>query len=107
MLALIIFRMRPLFRQMQERLDEINRVLREQITGVRVIRAFVRDPQERERFAGASTELFDVSLGAGKLMALMFPSGLLVLNLSTTAAVWFGGHPLPGGPLQIRALTAV
>src|SRR5208282_3369264 len=88
--ALIISRMRPLFRQMQERLDNINRVLREQITGVRVIRAFVRDPQERERFRTASTQLFDVSLGAGKLMALMFPSVMLVLNLSTTAVVWFG-----------------
>ncbi len=72
--TLIISRMRPLFRQMQERLDNINRVLREQITGVRVIRAFVRDPQERDRFAVASNQLFDVSLGAGKLMALMFPS---------------------------------
>jgi len=105
-LALIVRRMRPLFRQMQERLDNINRVLREQITGVRVIRAFVRDPQERERFAGASTQLFDVSLGAGKLMALMFPSVLLVLNLSTTAVVWFGGHLVAAGTMQIGSLTA-
>jgi ATP-binding cassette subfamily B multidrug efflux pump len=103
---LIISRMRPLFRAMQERLDNINRVLREQITGVRVIRAFVRDPQERHRFAGASTELFDVSLGAGKLMALMFPSVMLVLNLSTTAVVWFGGHLIADGSMQIGALTA-
>jgi ATP-binding cassette subfamily B multidrug efflux pump len=105
-LALIIVRMRPLFRQMQERLDNINRVLREQITGVRVIRAFVRDPQERDRFAVASTQLFDVSLGAGKLMALMFPSVLLVLNLSTTAVVWFGGHLVADGTMQIGSLTA-
>jgi ATP-binding cassette, subfamily B, multidrug efflux pump len=105
-LTLIISRMRPLFRQMQELLDNINRVLREQITGVRVIRAFVRDPQERERFAAASTQLFDVSLGAGKLMALMFPSVLLVLNLSTTAVVWFGGHLVADGTLQIGSLTA-
>ena len=105
-LALIIRRMRPLFRQMQERLDGINRVLREQITGVRVIRAFVRDPQERERFDRASTQLFDVSLGAGKLMALMFPSVLLVLNLSTTAVVWFGGHLVADGTMQIGSLTA-
>ncbi len=104
-LALIIRRMRPLFRQMQERLDGINGVLREQITGVRVIRAFVRDPQERERFAGASTQLFDVSLRA-ELMALMFPSVLLVLNLSTTAVVWFGGHLVADGTLQIGSLTA-
>jgi ATP-binding cassette subfamily B protein len=105
-LALIIRRMRPLFRQMQERLDNINRVLREQITGVRVIRAFVRDPQERARFSGASNQLFDVSLGAGKLMALMFPSVLLVLNLSTTAVVWFGGHLVADGTMQIGSLTA-
>jgi ATP-binding cassette, subfamily B, multidrug efflux pump len=104
--VLIISRMRPLFRQMQERLDNINRVLREQITGVRVIRAFVRDPQERERFRVASTQLFDVSLGAGKLMALMFPSVMLVLNLSTTAVVWFGGHLIADGSMQIGSLTA-
>jgi len=104
--TLIISRMRPLFRRMQERLDNINRVLREQITGVRVIRAFVRDPQERERFRTASTQLFDVSLGAGKLMALMFPSVMLVLNLSTTAVVWFGGHLIADGSMQIGSLTA-
>jgi len=104
--TLIISRMRPLFRQMQERLDNINRVLREQITGVRVVRAFVRDPHERDRFGEASTELFDVSLGAGKLMALMFPSVMLVLNLSTTAVVWFGGHLIADGSMKIGALTA-
>jgi len=105
-LGLIIRRMRPLFRQMQERLDNINRVLREQITGVRVIRAFVRDPQERQRFRTASTQLYDVSLGAGKLMALMFPSVMVVLNLSTTAVVWFGGHLIADGSMQIGSLTA-
>jgi ATP-binding cassette subfamily B multidrug efflux pump len=105
-IVLIISRMRPLFRQMQERLDGINQVLREQIAGVRVIRAFVREPQERDRFEGASTRLFDVSLGAGKLMALMFPSVMLVLNLSTTAVVWFGGHLIASGSMQIGSLTA-
>jgi ATP-binding cassette, subfamily B, multidrug efflux pump len=104
--TLIIARMRPLFRAMQERLDGINRVLREQIAGVRVIRAFVRDPQERARFAGASTQLFDVQLGAGKLMALMFPSVMLVLNVSTVAVVWFGGHLIADGSMQIGSLTA-
>jgi ATP-binding cassette, subfamily B, multidrug efflux pump len=104
--SLIISRMRPLFRQMQDRLDNINRVLREQISGVRVIRAFVRDPHETQRFAGASTELYDVSLGAGKLMAMMFPSVMLVLNLSTTAVVWFGGHLIADGSMQIGSLTA-
>jgi ATP-binding cassette, subfamily B, multidrug efflux pump len=104
--SLIIARMRPLFRQMQERLDNINRVLREQITGVRVIRAFVREPQERDRFAGASTQLFESALGAGKLMAMMFPSVMLVLNLSTVAVVWFGGHLIADGSMQIGSLTA-
>ncbi len=104
--TVIISRMRPLFKVMQDRLDGINRVLREQITGVRVIRAFVRDAQERDRFAGASTSLFDVSLGAGKLMALMFPAVMLVLNLSTTAVVWFGGHLIADGTMQIGSLTA-
>jgi ATP-binding cassette subfamily B multidrug efflux pump len=105
-LTLIISRMRPLFKVMQERLDNINRVLREQITGVRVIRAFVRDPQERDRFEEASSDLFGVQLGAGKLMAFMFPSVMLVLNLSTTAVVWFGGHLIADGTMQIGSLTA-
>ena len=105
-ISLIIRRMRPLFRLMQDRIDTINRVLREQITGVRVIRAFVRDRHERERFATANTELFDVSLGAGRLMALMFPSVMLVLNLSSVAVLWFGGHLVASGAMQIGALTA-
>jgi ATP-binding cassette, subfamily B, multidrug efflux pump len=104
--SLIIRRMRPLFRLMQERIDVINRVLREQITGVRVIRAFVRDGRERERFAAANTELFDVSLGVGRLIALMFPSVLLVLNVSSIAVLWFGGHLVADGGMQIGALTA-
>ena len=104
--GLIISRMRPLFRLMQTRIDVINRVLREQISGVRVIRAFVRDPLERDRFATANDELFDVSLGVGRLMALMFPSVMLVLNLSTIAVLWFGGHIVASGGMQIGALTA-
>jgi len=104
--ALIISRMRPLFRQMQDRIDQINRVLREQITGVRVIRAFVRDPRERDRFAVASTELYDVSLGTGRLMALMFPSVLLVLNFSSIAVLWFGGQLVASGSMQVGSLTA-
>jgi ATP-binding cassette, subfamily B, multidrug efflux pump len=106
LVTLIIAKMRPLFREMQVRLDGINQVLREQITGVRVIRAFVRDPQERDRFGSASGDLFDVSLGAGKLMALMLPSVMLVLNLSTTAVVWFGGHLIADHTMQIGSLTA-
>jgi ATP-binding cassette subfamily B multidrug efflux pump len=104
--GLIIWRMRPLFRLMQERIDQINSVLREQITGVRVVRAFVRDGRERERFAGASGELLEVSLGTGRLMALMFPSVMLVLNLSSVAVLWFGGHLVASGAMQIGSLTA-
>ena len=95
--GLIITRMRPLFRAMQDRLDEINRVLREQITGVRVVRAFVRDDLEQERFAGASTQLMNVSLGVGRLMALMFPAVMVVLNFSSVAVLWFGGHLVAAG----------
>jgi ATP-binding cassette subfamily B multidrug efflux pump len=104
--SLIIARMRPLFRLMQDRIDGINRVLREQITGVRVIRAFVRDGAERDRFATANSELFDVSLGVGRLIALMFPSVMLVLNLSSIAVLWFGGHLVADGSMQIGSLTA-
>jgi ATP-binding cassette subfamily B multidrug efflux pump len=104
--SLIIRRMRPLFRLMQERIDIINRVLREQISGVRVVRAFVRDGQERERFASSNSDLFDVSLGVGRLIALMFPSVMLVLNLSSIAVLWFGGHLVADGSMQIGALTA-
>ena len=104
--SLIISRMRPLFRLMQMRIDVINRVLREQISGVRVIRAFVRDPLERDRFGAANGKLFDVSLGVGRLMALMFPSVMLILNVSTIAVLWFGGHLVASGSMQIGALTA-
>jgi len=104
--ALIISRMRPLFRQMQERIDEINRVMREQIGGVRVIRAFVREQHESARFTAANTDLYDVSLGTGRLMALMFPAVMMVLNLSSIAVLWFGGHLVADGSMPVGALTA-
>jgi ATP-binding cassette subfamily B protein len=105
-LTLIISRMRPLFRVTQQRIDSINRILREQITGVRVIRAFVRDEREQQRFGVASRELFDVSLATGRLMALMFPAVMLVVNISSVAVLWFGGHRIDSGSMQIGALTA-
>ncbi|MGY0060526.1 ABC transporter ATP-binding protein [Streptomyces sp. LZ34] len=104
--SLIVRQMRPLFRGVQESIDTVNRVLREQITGIRVIRAFVRDEHERERFAGANTELLDVSMKAGRLMALMFPAVMMVVNLSSVAVVWFGGHRIDSEDMQIGALTA-
>jgi ATP-binding cassette, subfamily B, multidrug efflux pump len=102
----IIVRMRPLFRTMQVRIDGINRILREQITGIRVIRAFVRDDHERRRFGSANSELMDVSLAVGRVMAAMFPSVLLVINLSSVAVLWFGGHRIAAGGMQVGALTA-
>lgn len=104
--TLIVGRLRPLFRTMQERLDTVNRVLREQITGNRVIRAFVRDTYEQRRFHGSNTELTDVSLRAGNLLALMFPVVMTVVNLSSIAVVWFGAHRIDSGGMQIGDLTA-
>ncbi|MBB4892017.1 ATP-binding cassette subfamily B protein [Streptomyces olivoverticillatus] len=106
MVSLIVRSLRPLFRGMQERIDTVNRVLREQITGIRVIRAFVRDRHERERFKGANTELFDVAVRTGRLMSTMFPLVMLIVNVSSVAVVWFGGHRIDGGHMQIGAMTA-
>jgi len=103
---LIISRMRPLFRSMQVKIDLINQVLREQIGGVRVIRAFVKDTHERKRFDGASTDLMDVSVRVGRLMALMFPTVMLVMNVSSVAVMWVGGHRIADGDMQIGTLTA-
>ncbi|RST09686.1 ABC transporter ATP-binding protein [Streptomyces sp. WAC05374] len=104
--SLIVKRMRPLFRTMQERLDTVNRVLREQITGNRVIRAFVKDAYERERFERANADLTDVSMSTGRLMALMFPTVMTVVNVSSVAVVWFGAHRIDSGAMEIGALTA-
>jgi ATP-binding cassette, subfamily B, multidrug efflux pump len=104
--SVIIARMRPAFRQMQVRIDKINQVMREQIMGIRVIRAFVRDKHERERFGRANDELLTVSLRVGRLMALMFPTVMLVVNVSSVAVLWFGGHRIESGAMQIGALTA-
>lgn len=104
--TLIVRRLRPLFRAMQERLDTVNRVLREQITGNRVIRAFVRDGYEQQRFRKANTDLTDMALGTGNLLALMFPIVMTVVNLSSIAVVWFGAHRIDSGGMQIGDLTA-
>ncbi|MFH8441255.1 ABC transporter ATP-binding protein [Streptomyces sp. NPDC018026] len=104
--TLIVRRLRPLFRKMQVRLDTVNRVLREQITGNRVIRAFVRDEYEQQRFRKANTELTEVALGTGNLLALMFPVVMTVVNLSSIAVVWFGAHRIDSGGMQIGDLTA-
>lgn len=105
-IILIVSQMRPLFRSMQKKIDLINRILREQIGGVRVIRAFVKDTHERHRFDGASTDLMDVSVRVGKLMALMFPTVMLIMNVSSVAVMWVGGHRIASGEMQIGTLTA-
>ncbi len=102
----IISRMVPQFRRMQVRIDVVNRVLREQITGIRVVRAFVREDAERERFGSANADLTDTALRVGRLMAYMFPTVMLVLNVSSVAVLWFGGHRVAAGEMQVGALTA-
>jgi len=104
--GLIISRMVPLFRRMQERIDRVNRVLREQLTGIRVIRAFVREDVETDRFAVANDQVTETALKAGRLFALMFPIVMLVLNVSSVAVIWFGGFRVDDGSMQIGTLTA-
>ncbi|MFE0174965.1 ABC transporter ATP-binding protein [Streptomyces sp. NPDC059002] len=102
----LLGRMLPLNRLAQTRLDRTNGILREQITGVRVIRAFVRDDRERRRFTEANEELTDVSLRVSRLMAVMFPILMLVIYLSSVAVLWFGGHRIDAGPMAVGALPA-
>ncbi|MGN6782697.1 MAG: ABC transporter ATP-binding protein [Marmoricola sp.] len=105
-IGFVISRMVPSFRLMQERIDEVNRLLREQITGVRVVRAFVREDYETERFRGANDQLTDVAIRAGRWQAAMFPTVMLVANLSSIGVLWFGGHRIQAGEMDIGALTA-
>ncbi|RKE19045.1 ABC transporter ATP-binding protein [Streptomyces sp. TLI_171] len=104
--VVLVGRMRPAFRGMQTRIDAVNRIMREQITGIRVIRAFVKDDHEAKRFTGANGELADYSLRVGRLMALMFPIVMGVVNISSVAVFWFGAHRIESGGMQIGALTA-
>jgi ATP-binding cassette subfamily B protein len=105
-IGLIVSRMVPLFRLMQTRIDGVNRVMREQIGGIRVVRAFVREPVERQRFGVANAELTDTALRAGRLMAFMFPTVMLVFNVSSVAVLWFGAQRIDAGTMQIGSLTA-
>ena len=105
-IGLVIARMVPQFQVMQVRIDRINEVLREQITGIRVVRAFVREPDEGVRFAEANDSLTLTSLRAGRLMAFMFPTVLLVVNVSSVAAIWLGGNRIGAGDMQVGALIA-
>jgi ATP-binding cassette, subfamily B, multidrug efflux pump len=103
---LVIRKMGPLFRLMQTRIDNVNRILREQITGIRVVRAFVREPYEIARFARANTELTDTATSVGRLAAAIFPIVMFILNVSSVAVLWFGAWRIDAGDMQIGALTA-
>lgn len=102
----LIFFMVPQFRKMQTRIDRINGVLREQLTGIRVIRAFVREGTERQRFDAANGELTDTALRAGRIFALAFPIVMFVMNASSVAVIWFGSALIDSGDMQIGSLTA-
>jgi ATP-binding cassette subfamily B protein len=103
---LVIRKMGPLFRVMQTRIDTLNRVLREQITGIRVVRAFVREPYETERFAAANGDLTATATSVGRLIASIFPIVMFILNVSSVAVLWFGAHRVDTGQMQIGSLTA-
>ena len=104
--GLITSRMVPHFRSMQVAVDSVNRILREQITGLRVVRAFVREDVERERFAVANRTYTGTALAVGKLMAMAFPVVMIIFNASTIAVLWFGAHRIENGQMQIGAMTA-
>ncbi len=106
LIMLLLRRIVPAFRIMQIKIDRINLVLREQISGVRVIRAFVKTAQEEDRFGEASTDLMQTQLRVTRTFAVMFPSLTLILNLSSVAVIWFGGKLVAGGHLQVGNLTA-
>ncbi|MBM9467450.1 ABC transporter ATP-binding protein [Nakamurella leprariae] len=106
-IAVVAARMVPQFQRMQRRLDTVNRILREQITGIRVVRAFVREDHEVERFGDANRRLTDTALRVGRLMALLFPIIMLIINASSVAVLWFGAHRVDDGTLQVGSLIAL
>jgi ATP-binding cassette subfamily B protein len=106
LLSLIISSMVPTFRKMQERIDRINEILREQLTGIRVVRAFAREPEEAERFSVANDAVTQTALRGGRLQALMFPTATLVVNVSSVAVVWFGSDRIAEGTMKPGAMIA-
>ncbi|MCH7750032.1 MAG: ABC transporter ATP-binding protein [Acidobacteria bacterium] len=105
-MGVVISRMLPSYRVMQVRIDAVNKILREQITGIRVVRAFVREPFEADRFDSANRELTDVALRVGRWMAVMFPLVFLILNVSSVAVLWFGAQRVDAGLMQVGSMTA-
>ncbi|GAB2494996.1 ABC transporter ATP-binding protein [Luteococcus sediminum] len=105
-IGIIIARVTPLFAQQQTRIDTLNRVLREQITGIRVVRAFVREPHESRRFDQANASLTRTTTSVGRHMASLFPFVTLIMNLGSIGVMWFGGHRISDGHIQVGQLTA-
>ena len=105
-LGILVSFMVPAFRLMQDRIDQVNRVLREQITGIRVVRAFVREPQEKQRFDKTNTDLTTVSLRGGRLMSSMFPTVNFLINASSVAVLWLGASLVNNGSIQVGTLIA-
>jgi ATP-binding cassette, subfamily B, multidrug efflux pump len=105
-LGSIVYRMVPSFQAMQMRIDRVNLVLREQISGMRVVRAFVREPQETARFSQANDELTQTALRAGRLMAATFPTVMLIINISSVSVIWIGGNRIGAGEMEIGAMVA-
>lgn len=104
--GILVVLLMPLFRRMQDQVDGINGVLREQISGIRVIRAFVREPFEADRYADANRALTETSVKVGNLFVLMFPAIMMILHLATAAVLWFGGHRVDAGVMEVGSLTA-
>lgn len=104
--SLLIWRVTPLFGAQQTRIDALNRVLREQITGIRVVRAFVREPHEAARFERTNADLTSTTTSVGRHMATMFPFVMLIMNLGSVGVMWFGGHRIMDGHIQVGQLTA-
>ena len=102
----IVSHLLPIFRRMQRLIDNINKVMREQLAGIRVIRAFAREPFERNRFAAANQGLADTAVEAGRWQALMLPATTLVINISSVALIWFGGLRIDAGQMQVGSLIA-
>lgn len=105
-IGLLIRQMRPLFRLMQVKIDTINGVMREQIMGIRVIRAFVKEDYEAQRFADANRDNMETAIAVGRLMAMMFPIVMLIMNVAVVLATWFGGYRISSGDLDVGTLTA-
>lgn len=106
LMGAIVGRMIPLFGKLQDRLDGVNRVMREQLTGIRVVRAFVREDIERRRFGEANDNLADIGLRVGNLFVIVFPAAMLIMEITSVGVVWFGGHLVDSGTIEVGALIA-